>query len=297
VRWMDDSRRRDEVGASAAWTHLRAIKLHLEREERDLADALAADLPDLSGEQVETAAVLLVLVALECGRKEEAAERLAAVVEKAGPDGVDAHAVAQLVPRALDLGLAAGDLRPLVEGIRRWGGADFVAAEYWRTRLLAHLALAEGDVDGAIERFAEVFGDPEIERLVWTADAATDHIGAARALLLGRREAEAAAHVDEAARLLARWEGWRVRAVDALQRRLGPRGTPADAGPAELTPREREVLALVAEGLTNAELAERLYISPRTAGVHVSNILAKLEVSGRGEAAALAHRHGVAQVP
>ena len=183
-----------------------------------------------------------------------------------------------------------------MRGIRRWGGAEFVAAEHWRTRFVAHLTLAAGDVDGAIERFAEVFGDPEIERLVWATDAATDHIGAARALLLGRREAEAAAHVDEAARLLARWDGWRVRSVEALQRRLGPRGAPADAGPAELTPREREVLALVAEGLTNAELAERLYISPRTAGVHVSNILAKLGMSSRTEAAAWAVRSGLGAV-
>jgi len=60
-----------------------------------------------------------------------------------------------------------------------------------------------------------------------------------------------------------------------------------------LTPREREVLALVAEGLTNAELAERLYISPRTAGVHVSNILAKLGMSSRTEAAAWAVRSGL----
>ena len=51
------------------------------------------------------------------------------------------------------------------------------------------------------------------------------------------------------------------------------------------------MLALVAEGLSNAELAERLYISPRTAGVHVSNILGKLGVSRRTEAAAWLHRN------
>jgi DNA-binding CsgD family transcriptional regulator len=59
-----------------------------------------------------------------------------------------------------------------------------------------------------------------------------------------------------------------------------------------LTPREIEVLELVADGRTNPEIAERLYISAKTASVHVSNILRKLEVSTRGEAAALAHRHG-----
>ena len=261
-----------------------------------VADALAADLPDLRGEQGDTAAVLEVLVALQCGRREEGAERLAALVAQAGPEGVDAHAIAPLVPRALDLGLTADDLWPVVHGIRRWGGAEFVAAEHWRTRFGAHLTLAAGDVEGAIERFAEVFGDPDIEHMVWATDVATDHIGAARALLLGHREAEASAHVDEAARLLARWDGWRVRSVEALQRRLRPWGAPADAGPVELTPREREVLALVAEGLTNAELAERLYISPRTAGVHVSNILAKLGMSSRTEAAAWAVRSGLGTV-
>ncbi|WP_406076734.1 AAA family ATPase [Streptomyces virginiae] len=57
-----------------------------------------------------------------------------------------------------------------------------------------------------------------------------------------------------------------------------------------LTSRERDVLRLVAAGSTNRKIAEALFISPKTASVHVSNILAKLGVAGRGEAAALAHR-------
>ncbi|WP_405533507.1 AAA family ATPase [Streptomyces avidinii] len=56
-----------------------------------------------------------------------------------------------------------------------------------------------------------------------------------------------------------------------------------------LTSRERDVLRLVAAGSTNRKIAEELF-SPKTASVHVSNILAKLGVAGRGEAAALAHR-------
>ena len=63
----------------------------------------------------------------------------------------------------------------------------------------------------------------------------------------------------------------------------------------ELTGREREVAALLAEGLTNGQLAERLFISPKTAAVHVSNILAKLGLSSRAEIAAWAVRHGIAQ--
>jgi DNA-binding CsgD family transcriptional regulator/tetratricopeptide (TPR) repeat protein len=71
---------------------------------------------------------------------------------------------------------------------------------------------------------------------------------------------------------------------------------PAPARPADpfgLTPREREVLALVADGRTNPQIAQVLFISARTAGIHVSNILAKLGVASRGEAAAIAHRGGL----
>jgi DNA-binding CsgD family transcriptional regulator/tetratricopeptide (TPR) repeat protein len=60
-----------------------------------------------------------------------------------------------------------------------------------------------------------------------------------------------------------------------------------------LTRRELEVLALVAEGRTNRQIGQALYITPKTAGVHVSRILAKLGVAGRGEAAAVAHRLGL----
>ena len=91
--------------------------------------------------------------------------------------------------------------------------------------------------------------------------------------------------------------------IDALARRArielalpeaapdGPAQDPT-APPDELglTPREREVLTLVAEGRTNRQIAEALFISNKTASVHVSNILAKLGVANRGEAAAVAHR-------
>jgi len=66
--------------------------------------------------------------------------------------------------------------------------------------------------------------------------------------------------------------------------------TPEPADPFGLTAREREVLVLLAEGYTNRRIAETLFISDSTAGVHVSNILGKLGVSTRTEAAAIAVR-------
>ena len=64
---------------------------------------------------------------------------------------------------------------------------------------------------------------------------------------------------------------------------------------ADLTPREREVLAMVASGMTNREIGEALFISESTAGVHVSNLMAKLGVGSRTEAAAVAYRAGLVE--
>ena len=67
-----------------------------------------------------------------------------------------------------------------------------------------------------------------------------------------------------------------------------------DDDPFGLTAREREVLVLVAPGRTNRQIGEELFMSEKTASVHVSRILAKLEVSTRGEAGAVAHKLGLA---
>jgi DNA-binding CsgD family transcriptional regulator/tetratricopeptide (TPR) repeat protein len=72
-----------------------------------------------------------------------------------------------------------------------------------------------------------------------------------------------------------------------------PKAPPSPAASLGLTRREIEVLALVAEGRTNRQIGQALFITPKTASVHVSRILAKLGVAGRGEAAAIAHRLGL----
>jgi DNA-binding CsgD family transcriptional regulator len=94
-------------------------------------------------------------------------------------------------------------------------------------------------------------------------------------------------------------------ALDALARRarIGPGpaagidGAPATSGSAylteSLTDRERDVLRLLSRGQSNRQIGAELFISPKTASVHVSNILAKLAVANRTEAAAVAHREGL----
>lgn len=85
-----------------------------------------------------------------------------------------------------------------------------------------------------------------------------------------------------------------IEAADTLARRLGARSSTAPvAGTEVLTAREREVLRLVAEGQSNSQIARSLFISAKTASVRVSRIIAKLQVTSRVEAAAIAHRLGL----
>jgi DNA-binding NarL/FixJ family response regulator len=72
----------------------------------------------------------------------------------------------------------------------------------------------------------------------------------------------------------------------------GPRPATKSA-PLNLTPREREVLALISEGLPNAEISRRLFISEKTVDHHVSSVLAKIGVRSRGAAAREAIRRGL----
>ena len=122
----------------------------------------------------------------------------------------------------------------------------------------AEAAMDRGNLDGAAERLARAA--PPADGL--SAVPLREQIG-----LLARR---------------ARLSGPARSAGDQPERRFG------------LTAREIEVLRLVAAGRSNRELAAELFISAKTASVHVSNILAKLDATSRTEAAAIAHRAGLA---
>jgi DNA-binding CsgD family transcriptional regulator len=98
--------------------------------------------------------------------------------------------------------------------------------------------------------------------------------------------------VYEAALALAQADSEAAQRRGARDLRRGPRVT-TRANPAGLTTRELEVLVLVSEGLRNAEIAARLFLSEKTVAHHVSAILRKLDVSSRAQAAAEAARLGV----
>jgi DNA-binding CsgD family transcriptional regulator len=120
-------------------------------------------------------------------------------------------------------------------------------------RRLGEVAAAGGDPDVATSAFAEALG-------------ILDDLGAAPLQRLVEASAKRAgiAHIG------------RARSKDAA-----------------LTPRELEVLCLLAEGATNQDLADRLFISPKTASVHLTHIMAKLGAKNRGQAVAFAHRDGL----
>ena len=134
--------------------------------------------------------------------------------------------------------------------------------------------------------------------LDYVYDAAICRLRLAETILAAgaaREDATAAlrAAADIAARLRA--EPLLAAVVGLAGRARIDLGTPADGGDdlgVGLTAREQEVLGLLAGGLTNREIGEALFISDKTASVHVSNILGKLGVGGRGAAVAMAMRLG-----
>jgi ATP/maltotriose-dependent transcriptional regulator MalT len=197
---------------------------------------------------------------------------------------------AELIERVRKAAKSLATNVPVWHAYERWVRAELLRAEGrdtpddWSEALTAFEPLERPyDLARVRHRFAESLlasggGEEERDRateLLRLARAVADHLGA-------RPLADAVDLLAQRARLtLAR----------ATERSALAPADPAD--PAErlgLTSRERDVLRLVAVGRSNRQIAEELFISPKTASVHVSNILAKLNVSGRGEAAAVAHR-------
>ncbi|MDP9368130.1 MAG: response regulator transcription factor, partial [Chloroflexota bacterium] len=142
------------------------------------------------------------------------------------------------------------------EAAARLTGAAATAREASRPGATAHPGMAHASTS-AVAEAREVLGEATFARAWVAGQAVSLEAAVAEASALGER----------------------------LTAEPPPLPSPAPAYPAGLSEREVEVLRLVAQGLTNAEIAERLYLSPRTVGTHVSNIYRKVNVSSRGAAA------------
>jgi DNA-binding CsgD family transcriptional regulator len=260
--------------------------LYLEAGELDRVEQLITDLAALPNNPP----VMIPGLAFHLACRRDDLARAEAILEELLRDvlgqtwrsGEQAH---DLISAALEVGLPAHRLDRMA--------AVLLDADVWdayRTLVDAQLAEAHGRHAPALAGYLSIAEAPGLGPAV----RGTVRVGAARCLLAGDRREEAAAQVEAAGPLLAGWRGWRVAQLDQVRAQLGlapPDAPPAVTGPAALTPREREVAVLISDGLTNAELARRLYISPKTAAVHVSNILRKLGVSSRTEVGDLVGRH------
>jgi len=172
-----------------------------------------------------------------------------------------------------------------------------LAAELRPDVILMDLRMPRMDGVEATRRLREL--DPAVKVVVLTTYADDRSVlDALRAGALGYLTKDAgAAEIQQA---LHRVAGGQAALDPAVQRHLvkaiadGPRSEPAPAQlPDGLTPREAEVLTLIAAGLSNAEIAERLVVSEATVKSHVNHMLAKIGARDRAQAVGYAYRHGL----
>jgi DNA-binding CsgD family transcriptional regulator len=254
--------------------------LYLEADQLDRAEQVVAELQAMPGPSGAGIAMAGLFLHLACRRGDLAvAERrlddvLAGLAEQSWRSESQAH---DLVSAALFVGL------PLPRLARM--GAELLDTDSmvdYRALVEAQLAEAHAEHTAAVDGYRRAAESTVLVPPV----RGTAHVGAARCLLALGHPVEALEHVSAAGDLLSTWAGWRVAELDRVRAVSGWAPAPGQhpvAGVAALTRREREVAVLVADGLTNAELARRLYIAPKTAAVHVSAILRKLGVSSRTE--------------
>lgn len=237
-----------------------------------LGSALARLAPDSSAEEVTRRLV---------GAGEDA--RAAACSRCAG----------ELALRAADALARCGEPDHAAKWMDRFDPTLMPADRYlawWSTRAQATIALAT-DATDALERLAATVTRADELNLalesVWARIdlAHTDADGAtAVAHLQEAHDRARAMNAATEARLAA--QGLRAAGVRAWRRSAAAQG---DGPLGELTPREREIARLVAAGSSNREVAERLFVSPKTVESHLSHVFTKLDVRNRVELAALLH--------
>lgn len=264
---LEDSDNWDEVAVYGA---LFAMEVGDTDEARRLIERLPAGFKSheskLDQRVIGWRAAMLSLIDLLDGDPEPARRWLGAAQQGQFVHKFNATRIPQYLSSLLDAGLQS-ELRQVMSG------DEFQAStEPFHLAIRAELA---GDHE-AVERHCAAALASGFRRSV--TEVSEIHLARARAA--SATGADARPHLEAAAEALTRWPGRRLSHVEAL---LGPRTKP-DA-PGGLTPREREVARLVARGLTNGGIADELFISTKTASVHVSNILAKLAMSSRTEIA------------
>lgn len=259
--------------------------------EEGLVDAALAAMqrPDAVCDTDEDVCVHTLLAHSVAGHRDEVAAAFERLLQQA-----QLHDSSRARFAMLEVGLALLHVGIPVDDVRdRYFPrlATHPAGEFILRHLEGPVLLAAGDPAGAVAALTAVLTMPD--PALYRPTVGSLRTLQARALLATGDRAAAVTVAREALADLSLWPGWRRERADALLRRL--EGSTRTDG--ELTSREREVAALIAEGLTNGQIAERLFISPKTAAVHVSNILTKLGLSSRVEIAAWAVRHGMALQP